>query len=329
MGYSREVRLAAEEKIKNRRILAEREAQIRKEKIFSLVEEAEDFERKISACGISAGRAVIKGGDVRVELEKLKSESLSLQKEYEAALNKKGYTISDTEPVYHCKRCSDTGYYEKDNRTVVCDCLRQAMVECACEQLNRNSPLSLCTFGDFSLDYYSREVQEGYPRSPYEQMNNNLKFCKSYAKNFNQKSQSIFMKGKTGLGKTHLSLSIANEVIKKGFGVIYVSAPSVMSRLEKEHFSYDKQSTATQEALLECDLLIIDDLGTEFTTQFSTSAIYNIFNSRLLAGKPVIINTNLTLQELEKLYSQRFVSRIIGQAVRLDFFGKDIRTFKK
>ena len=96
-----------------------------------------------------------------------------------------------------------------------------------------------------------------------------------------------------------------------------------------QHFSYNKEDAKTEDALLDCDLLIIDDLGTEFTTPFSTSAIYNIFNSRLLANKPIILNTNLSLQELEKLYSQRFVSRIVGEAVRLDFFGKDIRILKK
>ncbi|MGN0594083.1 MAG: ATP-binding protein, partial [Hominimerdicola sp.] len=165
--------------------------------------------------------------------------------------------------------------------------------------------------------------------SSYEQIKNILSYCKEYADGFNENSKSLFMKGNTGLGKTHLSLSIANEVIKKGYGVIYVSAPSLVTQLEKEHFSYNKEDAKTEDALLDCDLLIIDDLGTEFTTPFSTSAIYNIFNSRLLADKPIIFNTNLSLQELEKLYSQRFVSRIIGEAVRLDFFGKDIRILKK
>jgi DNA replication protein DnaC len=160
-------------------------------------------------------------------------------------------------------------------------------------------------------------------------MKKNLTICKEYANNFNKHSESLFMKGSTGLGKTHLSLSIANEVIKKGYGVIYVSAPSLVSQLEKEHFTYNKNDSKTDEMLIDCDLLIIDDLGTEFATQFSNSAIYNIFNSRLLADKPVIINTNLTLQELERQYSQRFVSRITGQATRLDFFGKDIRIIKK
>lgn len=331
MGYSREIQNAAMQKIESRRKYAQQEAEIRKSKIFEEIPEAKNYEKNISTCGVSAARAVLNGGDVTAELEKLRNKSLKLQEEYKTVLLKGGYTPKDLEPKYSCEKCDDTGFVETDNKTIMCDCLKQAMVECACRELNRNSPLSLCTFEDFSLEYYSKTVEENYPRSSYEQMLNILNFCKRYAKDFTKNAESLFMKGKTGLGKTHLSLAIANEVIKKGYGVIYVSAPAMVSKLEKEHFTYgnSREKTATEDSLIDCDLLIIDDLGTEFTTQFSTSAIYNIFNSRLLADKPVIINTNLTLQELEKLYSQRFVSRITGQAVRLDFFGKDIRIMKK
>lgn len=328
MGYSKEVRSAAVQKIKGRKLAAERLAENNKTKIHREIPEAERIDREISSCSVNAARAVLKGGNVKQELEALMGKSLFLQEEYDNILRKRGYSPQDTIPQYTCTKCNDTGYIELDNRTVMCSCLKQALVEAACAELNRHSPLSLCTFEDFSLEYYPSNVDEGYPRSSREQMGNILNYCKKYAECFTENSESIFMKGKTGLGKTHLSLSIANEVIRKGYGVIYVSAPSIVSTLEKEHFSYNKENAATEDALLSCDLLIIDDLGTEFSTQFSTSAIYNIFNSRLLANKPVIINTNLTIQELEKAYSQRFVSRISGHAKRLDFFGRDIRTTK-
>lgn len=329
MGYSVEVVKSAKDKIENRRLFAVQEAQFKKNKIFQEIPEAERFEREIASTGVAATLAVLKGGNVKEEVLRLKEKNLQLQKDYQKALESMGYTMADTEPKYVCGKCNDTGYIELDNRTVMCDCLKQAMVECACAQLNRQAPLSLSTFDDFDLSYYSHDIEDGYPRSSYEQMNKIFNYCKEYAKKFSLNSKSLFMKGSTGLGKTHLSLSIANEVIKKGYGVIYVSAPTVVAQLEKEHFSHNKDGARTEDALLECDLLIIDDLGTEFATQFTTSAIYNIFNSRILAGKPVIINTNLTLLELEKLYSQRFVSRITGEAIRLDFFGKDIRILKK
>lgn len=324
MGYSFEVRKKAIERIKERKLNAESDAEFRKNKIFAEVPEAGEYEHKIASCAIRAGRAVLKGGDVKAELENLRNESLKLQSEYETLLNSKGYSVSDTEPDYFCKNCGDTGYIEKDNRTVMCSCLKKAMVKEACAELNKNSPLNLCTFEDFKLDYYSKTRDNALPRSPYEQMKNIYDYCKSYASNFTTDSESIFMNGMTGLGKTHLSLAIANEVIKRGYGVIYVSAPILVSKLEKEQFSRNKDS-GTEDTLLNCDLLIIDDLGTEFTNQFSKKAVYNLFNSRLLSGKPIIINTNLNLQELEKQYSDRFVSRVIGEAHRLDFFGKDVR----
>ena len=134
------------------------------------------------------------------------------------------------------------------------------------------------------------------------------------------------MRGATGLGKTHLSLAIANEVIQNGFGVIYVSAPMLVSSLEKSHFKYDYDTEEeTINSLVTCDLLIIDDLGTEFQSSYSTSTIYNIFNSRLLNRKPTIMNTNLTLKDLEKSYSPRFVSRVMGNCAKIDFLGRDIR----
>lgn len=136
------------------------------------------------------------------------------------------------------------------------------------------------------------------------------------------------MKGATGLGKTHLSLAIANEVIKKGYGVIYASAPSLVSKLEKNYFSNNDDDSAFS-ILVDCDLLIIDDLGTEFHSQFGVSQFYNIFNSRMLSNKPIIINTNLSVKELENNYSQRFVSRICGNAQQLNFKGKDIRAIRR
>ncbi len=328
MGYSKEVKAAAIKKLENRRLAAQYEAENRKIKIFQELPEAEKYERQIASCGVTAAKAVLKGGNVKEELESLKAKSLKLQEEYKAVLDSMGYTVEDTEPQYTCKKCNDTGYVEVENRTVMCECLKKAMIESACAELNRYSPLSLCTFEDFSLNYYSHDIESGYPRSSYEQMNKNLNVCKDYARNFTKNSPSLFMRGETGLGKTHLSLAIANEVIKKGYGVIYVSAPALVSKLEKEHFSYGREESTTESAVLDCDLLIIDDLGTEFITQFSSSAIYNIFNSRLLAGKPIIINTNLSMSELDKRYTDRFVSRIVGQAVRLDFFGNDVRISK-
>ena len=136
--------------------------------------------------------------------------------------------------------------------------------------------------------------------------------------------------GKTGLGKTHLSLAIAQTVIENGYGVIYVSAPNILSRLESNQFSgRSVERTEDEQLLQECDLLIIDDLGTEFVTKFTQAAIYNIINTRLNSGKPVIISTNYSTKELEDIYGNRMVSRIVGVLRKIEFFGSDIRQKKK
>ena len=137
------------------------------------------------------------------------------------------------------------------------------------------------------------------------------------------------MKGDTGLGKTHLSLAIANDVIRRGYSVVYASAPILSRRLEKQYFQRGGAEEHTFDLLADCDLLIIDDLGAEYHNKFNVSELYNLFNARLLRGKPVIINTNLSLRELEEVYSHRFVSRVMGNAEKLDFFGRDIRVKRK
>ena len=328
MGYDKKIKRRAEQILTERRLSAEKTAENQKKAVFTKIPEAERYERKLSETGIGVARALIKGGDVQSAILQLKEKNLSLQNEYEELLREHGYSLSDMEPEYYCEKCGDRGYYELDNKTVMCDCLRKAMAEAACEELNKSTPLKLSTFEDFDLKYYSMDIDERYPCSPYDQMSKILKFCKKYAEDFSIESQNIFMCGKTGLGKTHLSLAIANEVIKKGYGVIYAPAPKIVATLEKEHFSNDRSST-DESMFIDCDLLIVDDLGTEFSTQFSKSAIYNLFNERLLSGKPIIINTNCELTELEELYSQRFVSRIMGEATRLNFFGTDVRILKK
>ena len=135
------------------------------------------------------------------------------------------------------------------------------------------------------------------------------------------------MSGATGLGKTFLSLSIASAVIEKGYGVIYSSAQNLLNTLEKEKFSNSDANTLN--AIFDCDLLIIDDLGTEFSTSFTVSTIYNIINTRINMCKPVIISTNLSLSELQEMYSERIVSRFIGEYTILKFAGNDIRQIKK
>ena len=329
MGYSSSVYESAKQKLNDKRLDAEKLADIRRAEVYSKLPKARELEHEIASCGVEAAKTVLRGGDVVAEMTKLKDKNLGLQKELRELLIQNGYDEDILEPHYSCAKCRDTGYYEDHGKTLMCACMKQQLVKCACEELNRTAPLSLSTFESFNTDKYSDKKDPSTGIVLRVHMEKILKYCKSYAQSFTTSSESILMKGATGLGKTHLSLAIANEVIKRGYGVIYVSAPALLSKLEKEYFSRSSSDSEATEILSTCDLLIIDDLGTEFRTQFSVSQIYNIFNSRVLQGKPVIINTNLTMAELEKAYSNRFVSRINGAAQKLDFLGEDLRIRKK
>ena len=325
MGYSNEIYKIAKSKIEERRMNAERKADENRKEVYRKYPEVEQIERNISSCGILAARAVVKGGDVRSEVEALRDKNLALQAELKDFLVSKGYRPDYFEPEYSCKVCNDTGYVERDRKTLYCNCFKRLLVASACEQLNRTAPLTLSTFDTFNLDRYGREQDPKYNTSPYTNISQIYNYCVNYAHNFTVASKNILMRGGTGLGKTHLSLAIANELIRRGFGVIYVSAPALMSKLEKLRFSKDDEDSYL-EMLSNCDLLIIDDLGTEFHSQFSASQFYNLCNSRLLLRKPFIINTNLSIGELEKSYSERFISRIFGEGTSvLNFFGDDIR----
>ena len=150
-------------------------------------------------------------------------------------------------------------------------------------------------------------------------------YCKAYAEDFTTKSKNLLMMGATGLGKTHLSLAIANKVIEKGYDVYYDSIQNIMDKLEREHFGRLPREESIKEDILSCDLLIIDDLGVEFSTQFTVAELHNIINTRILRCLPTIISTNLELGDIEKQYSQRIASRIIGTSMPLRFCGSDIR----
>ncbi len=328
MGYSNSVYKAASDILHERRLNAEKAAERRKEEVYERFPRVKELEKQISMSGIKTARAVLAGGDVKKAVSKLRDQDLTMQAEVKRILTDNGYPANYFEPKYFCKKCEDKGYYDINGKTVRCSCMKSALVTCACAELNRYAPLSLSTFESFDLEYYDKSINPKVKTSPYEHMSKVFRLCQNYADNFSKNSESILMSGETGLGKTHLSLAIANEVIKKGYGVVYASAPPIISKLEKEYFSSDKDDSLFS-MLADCDLLIIDDLGTEFYSQFAVSQFYNLFNSRMLSNKPIIINTNLTITELKEKYTDRFVSRICGNARQLDFLGRDIRIRRK
>ena len=278
--------------------------------------------REINEVIFNTGKELIsiisngKGQDVSEKVEQLKQYNLGAQAMSRKILAEYGYPEDYLDMHYTCPKCCDRGYIGSK----FCDCFNAVCGKLAADELNKSSQLSLSSFDSFSLSYYSGEN--------YSAMKKILEYTMQYAATFTPQSKSILMFGQTGLGKTHLSLAIANKVLEKGYGVIYDSAINILRSIEKEHFSYEHSSEMI-DLVMDTDLLILDDLGTEYETPFYNATIYNIINTRLNRGKPSIISTNLDLQGISRRYDKRVMSRIVSSYSCLEFKGEDVRLQKR
>ena len=185
------------------------------------------------------------------------------------------------------------------------------------------------SFDTFSLDWYPREYDSASGRSARENMETVYDICADYAHQFGKRPGNLLLFGAPGLGKTHLSAAIAREVSSKGWSVVYDTAGRIFQRFEAQKFTREEDAGDDVDRVLNCDLLILDDLGTEMTTAFVQSALYQIVNTRLMEKKSTILNTNLMPGEIARRYSPQLASRIEGEYQLLPFFGKDIRRLKK
>jgi len=278
--------------------------------------------REINEVIFNTGKELIsiisngKGKDISDKVEQLKQYNLGAQAMSRKLLAEYGYPEDYLDMHYTCPKCCDRGY----NGSKFCDCFKTICGKLAADELNKNSQLSLSSFDSFSLTYYSGEN--------YSAMKKILEYTMQYAATFTPDSKSILMFGQTGLGKTHLSLAIANKVLEKGYGVIYDSAINILRSIEKEHFSHDHSSEMI-DLVMDTDLLILDDLGTEYETPFYNATIYNIINTRLNRRKPSIISTNLDFSGISRRYDKRVMSRIISEYSCLEFKGEDVRLQKR
>ncbi len=324
MGYDREIYDNAMATLADRRSAANRTARQHREEVRQKCPRALEIEREISGAGLRAARLIVAGNDAKQQIEQLAEENLRQQREFAAVMRLAGFPEDYMEPRFACSDCKDEGYIDGK----MCECLKFLLRETAQQKLNRLTPLSLSSFERFDLSFYSTSPDEKTGLSPRRKMEDIFRFCTGYAKHFTPHSPSILMTGATGLGKTHLSLAIAREVIEKGYGVVYGSAQNLMLQLERERFGR-AETTESERQMQDCDLLILDDLGVEFMTQFVSSTIYNLINTRLMAERPTIISTNLSISELETRYSERVVSRIIANYRILPFLGRDVRQLKR
>lgn len=312
----------AAEILSRRRTAAEAVAARQREELYDKLPQLRRFDAEAAAVCRRMTAAVIEGDSPAVGREKAALDSIRTEKS--AFLQRAGIEEAMLRPPYTCPLCADTGYVAGKR----CRCLTLLLHAEAVRGLPAGV-LSACGgFEGFDLTYYSETAENG--RSQRETMRNILGRCREYAASFTPQSGNLLFIGRTGLGKTYLSVSIAKEVLEKGYLVQYTPAQAMIDRFERVRFSRDatpEDREATRN-ILRCDLLVLDDLGAEFISSFSQSVLYHVINERLVEGRPTVISTNLDPAGLSAAYSERIVSRLIGSYTLYGFVGRDIRQQK-
>lgn len=319
MSFNRENYKRIKEEYDGKYLKARDAANLRRAQIHTELPEIAEIDRELSSVGLEILQAAISGRSS--EIDSIKQKNIGLLEKRGQILQTAGYPSDYTEIKYECQLCSDTGAV--DNK--MCSCMRKRLVEAGIASSGMADLIARQSFENFSLDYYKQSEKV------YSTMSAIYALLAKYAENFApETSGNIAMFGGTGLGKTHLSSAVAGKVIEKGHDVYYASALSLFADFEMRRFGNSASASADGniDRYFDCDLLIIDDLGTEVTNQFTTSCLYDIINSRLNAKKPTIISTNLSQDEFRKRYWDRITSRVLGEYIVLPFCGTDIRSQK-
>ena len=323
MAYSAEVVARARARLAQAKEDRESENRQHLAEAYERVPRIREIDMELRRTMAMAARAVFaSGGESQEAMEQVKQKNLSLQRE-RAVLASEYFEEGFLDDSPLCDRCGGSGYLGSS----MCECLTEL---CRQEQKKEISVLAggKENFSQFRLDYYPDRPDPKLGFSPRQVMEKNFRTCRSYASLFSQHSGNLLFIGGTGLGKTFLSACVARTVADRGYSVVYETASHLFSNLERAKFSGDEDARKLCEKYTACDLLIIDDLGTEMPGQFVTAALYSLVNDRLIAGKPMVISTNLNVDELSRRYSPQIASRLHGSFTRLTFLGEDIRVLK-
>lgn len=307
---------AAFKELANRRGKNLRLENSRRAEISAKLPEYERLERSLAQTMSDAVAAII-DKSAGIDAEDVFTRNHAIRQQMDELLESGGYPADYLDSIYTCKLCKDTG----NTGNEWCECLCRLTNEMAAADLNANTPLDKCSFNNFDITRYPDEPA-GDPNNPREMMSDNFKFCKRFAEEFDGKGSGILMIGETGRGKTHLSLGIANELIEKGFCVTYGSVPELVRRIQNEQFG--RADGDTLSLVMDSDLLILDDLGAENTTDWCVSMLYEIINTRQNRRLPIVINTNLDFEKLGEKYHERLSSRMFNMKI-LFFSGEDNR----
>lgn len=328
MPYDGKILARAREQLELRRAQNQAEQQRRLSLAYARVPEIRRIDDRMRAQMAELVRLTLsRRPDLKERMEELKNENLDLQVRRSELLVEQGWPVEFLDEIVSCPKCRDTGLVDG----APCECLHKLYNQELTRELGVLLQSGDESFERFDLSLYSDQSAPG-ALSPRANMTRVLGVCRKYAENFPQVATNLLLQGDTGLGKTFLSACIARVVASKGYSVCYDSATAALDAFERQKFARDPEEAEAAarrvRQMLGCDLMILDDLGTEMVTPFSTSALYTLLNTRLVNGKRSILSTNCPDEELQRRYSAQICSRLDGEFLRLPFTGTDIRRLK-
>ncbi len=318
---------AANQVFEARRQENQKTTQRNREKAYKKIPELANIEKQLKELAIKGIKIAIESSnesDSKKAIKQCKAQSLELQAKRAELLYSAGLNLNILDEVVSCKKCNDTGYIGIQ----MCDCFKKELRIQRYKRSNLGAMLTEQSFKNFDLNYYSDKADEKLEMSSRAHMEQVFKYLKKYCDKIEKNPENLFFTGMPGLGKTFLSTAVAKAVIDNGYDVIYETANKIFSTYQRAQFEQDEKARTDIEEYLSIDLLIIDDLGSEFTTSFTVTALFNLINTRLIAKKPMIISSNLSLNDIGDKYDERILSRISGEFTSIYFFGNDIRNQK-
>lgn len=302
----------------------QKERQRRLEEVYRDLPEIREIEKNIRALGFEAARSSLAKGESH-DQDLAKEELRTLKAMKESILVSHGYPRDYLDPVYHCEDCQDQGFLEDGSR---CSCYTRQLTHKLYKMSNMERMIKKQNFSTFDINVFSDLPFEDRGISPKENMKNILKIVGQFIETFDQyNDMNLLLYGSTGQGKTFLCNAIAGDLLEKNYSVVYQTAYGLVDILEERKFRNDrpKEVEVQYDLLMTCDLLVIDDLGTEMANSFTNSQIFNIVNTRIIGGKKTLISSNLSPQEISQTYTDRVFSRVFDKFIPLSFFGPDLR----
>ncbi len=316
MAYCKEVYLATEDRFGTFRFDAENKQIARKKEAFKAVPRLLEIDKELTGIGLSLVKKALTAENPGQLVERVRAETEQLRKEQEKLLTENGFSADYMDAWYRCNVCMDKGRTDAG----YCDCFKAELKKEAIKQSGLPLLMEEQSFDNFKLDVYPEDCRE--------EMQDVFAICKKYALNFAEnKGDSLFLYGATGLGKTFLSSCIAKEVILNGFDAVYQPAYKIFRTFESFKFNHEDKEAAKRQIdrITNAELLVIDDLGAEMVTAYSAEVLFDLINTRINQRQATIISTNLDFSDLETVYSQRITSRILGHYIVLNCSGDDVR----